>query len=105
MSALRRSVDLNPNDAEAWSKSGVPLRRIGTAESEHGNYDVEALVDSRDSYAAAHRLNQYDLYPALNVARLDILLSKWHPERYEQGRDEFIGESPLAPARGPKISN
>jgi hypothetical protein len=65
------------------------------AGAELGRYDVAALRESRNSYAAAHTLNEYDLYPALNVARLDILLSKWERDRLTQGQNEFANEIDL----------
>jgi Flp pilus assembly protein TadD len=95
VSVLRRSVELDPRDAEAWSNLGGALRRVGMEGAKRGQYDNKALSESRDSYAEAHRLKEYDLYPALNVARLDILLSRWDPDRFAQGRAEFTNEVDL----------
>jgi len=90
--ALRRALELDPENAETWSNLGGALRRVGMAGAADGHYDNAALSESRDSYAEAHRLEPYDLYSALNVARLDILLSKWDPALLAQGQDEFKNE-------------
>jgi Flp pilus assembly protein TadD len=90
--ALRRALELDPGNAETWSNLGGALRRVGMARAADGHYDNAALSESRDSYAEAHRLQPYDLYSALNVARLDILLSKWDPALLAQGQDEFKNE-------------
>jgi tetratricopeptide (TPR) repeat protein len=98
---LHQAVALDPEDAEAWSNLGGALRRVGMANAEQDRYDRAALKESRDSYAKAqsrdsyakaHNLEKYDLYSALNVARIDILLSKWEPDRLAQGQREFMNE-------------
>jgi hypothetical protein len=50
------------------------------------SYDKDALLESRTSYNKAHDLNRFDLYSGLNVARLDLLLSKWEPNRASEGQ-------------------
>ncbi len=90
--ALRRALELDLGNAETWSNLGGALRRVGMARAAQGHYDTTALSESRDSYAEAHRLQPYDLYSALNVARLDILLSKWDPGLLARGQREFENE-------------
>jgi len=85
---LREAVRLDPNDAEAWSNLGGALRRLGMAGAPD-SYDRKALEDAHNSYQAANRLNRYDLYAGLNVARLDLLLSIWESERLEQAKEGF----------------
>lgn len=86
--ALREAVRLAPRDAEAWSNLGGALRRVGMAGAP-GNLDQGALRQARDSYAEAHAINKYDLYSALNISRLDLLLSKWETQHAEAARDGF----------------
>ncbi len=93
--SLRTAIGLDPQDYDAWSVLGGALRRIGMADAEQGSYDRIALSEARDSYAKARELKKSDLarlYPALNVARIDILLSKWEAGRLAQGQEEFRKE-------------
>jgi len=85
---LRDAVRLDPKDVEAWSNLGGALRRVGMAHAPQ-SYDKDALLESRDSYEHAHALDRYALYAALNVARLDILLSRWEPERARRAKEGF----------------
>jgi len=86
--SLREAVRLAPNDSEAWSNLGGALRRIGMSRAP-SSYDKDALLESRGSYRKAHDLNRFDLYSGLNVARLDLLLSKWEPNRASDAKDGF----------------
>lgn len=86
--SLREAVRLAPNDSEAWSNLGGALRRIGLTGAPDC-YDKDALLESRTSYNRAHDLNRFDLYSGLNVARLDLLLSKWEPTRAIEARNGF----------------
>jgi tetratricopeptide (TPR) repeat protein len=86
--SLREAVRLNPEDSEAWSNLGGALRRLGM-QGAPSAYDRKSLEEARNSYQSAHRLKEYDLYAGLNVARLDVLLSKWEPQRLEQARAGF----------------
>jgi tetratricopeptide (TPR) repeat protein len=86
--ALREAVRLDPGNGEAWSNLGGALRRIGMAKAP-ASYDQKALEEARESYAHAHKLDGYNLYAGLNVARLDLLLSKWEPLRLPQAREAF----------------
>lgn len=101
--ALREAVKLNPTDAEAWSNLGGALRRIGMVGAPK-IIDEGFLLQSRDSYEKAHELNRFDLYAALNICRLDLLLSKWDASRALAAQTGFskqiylcqhmIGEAP-----------
>ncbi|CAG1023213.1 partial Magnetosome protein MamA, partial [Methylococcales bacterium] len=86
--SLRKSVRLSPNDSEAWSNLAGALRRIGMSHAPN-SYDKDALLESRNSYKNAHDLNGFDLYSGLNVARLDLLLSKWEPNRASDAKAGF----------------
>jgi tetratricopeptide (TPR) repeat protein len=85
---LREAVRLAPNDVEAWSNLGGALRRLGMAGAPH-RYDQKALEEARESYHQAHKLDKYNLYAGLNVARLDLLLSKWNAGRLAQAKEGF----------------
>ena len=78
--ALRRAVQLAPSDHEALSSLGGALRRYGMREAPQ-RYDYAILRESRDSYANAERVQRHDTYALLNVARLDLILSKEDPDR------------------------
>lgn len=86
--SLREAVRLTPKDAEAWSNLGGALRRLGMQNAPSA-YDRKSLEEAHDSYQSAHSINKYDLYAGLNVARLDVLLSKWEPQRRDQAKEEF----------------
>lgn len=85
---LRETVRLDPNDAEAWSNLGGTLRRLGMAKAPN-LFDPKALEEARESYSQAHRLDKYNLYAALNIARLDLLLSKWDAGRLATAKEGF----------------
>lgn len=87
--SLREAVRLAPSDSEAWSNLGGALRRIGMSGAPD-RYDKDALLESRTSYNRAHDLNRFDLYSGLNVARLDLVLSKWEPNRASDAKDGFF---------------
>lgn len=85
---LREAVRLAPDDAEAWGNLGGALRRLGMADAP-ATYNQKALEEARHSYNEAHGLNKFDLYSGLNVARLDLLLSKWDSRLLDQAREGF----------------
>lgn len=88
IASLHEAVRLAPTDAEAWSNLGGAQRRMGMSGAP-ANFDVDSLLKSRESYSQAHSLNKYDLYSGLNVCRLDLLLSKWHPEKQLEAKNGF----------------
>jgi tetratricopeptide (TPR) repeat protein len=92
--SLEDALKLSPSDPEAWSNLGGTLRRIGMSGAPE-RYDKEALLKSRNSYNRAHELNQFDLYAGLNVARLDLVLSKWDPGRKNLAKEEFTNQVDL----------
>ncbi|MBE9180273.1 tetratricopeptide repeat protein [Oculatella sp. LEGE 06141] len=86
--ALREAVRLAPQDKESWSNLGGALRRLGIASAPH-SYDRKALEEALGSYSEAHKLDSFDLYSGLNVARLNVLLSKWDIELLAQAQEGF----------------
>jgi tetratricopeptide (TPR) repeat protein len=89
--SLREAVRLDPDDVEAWNNLGGALRRIGMSDT-LDIHDKQKLFESRDSYKKAHDLNNFDLYSGLNVARLDLLLSKWEPHRAKDAMTGFANQ-------------
>lgn len=85
---LREAVRLDRDDAEAWGNLGGALRRLGMAGAPKV-YDQKSLEEARNSYYEAHKLDKYDIYSALNVARLDILLSKWDANLLDRAKEGF----------------
>lgn len=88
ISSLQEAVRLAPLDAEAWSNLGGAQRRVGMVGAPT-TFDIDSLLNSRRSYSEAHTLNRFDLYSGLNVCRLDLLLSKWHPEKQVDAKQGF----------------
>jgi Flp pilus assembly protein TadD len=86
--ALREAVRLAPDDAEAWSNLGGSLRRMGMSGAPQ-SFDVDSLKSARQAYSQAHKLKQFDLYSGLNVARLDLILSKWEPGKASEAENGF----------------
>jgi tetratricopeptide (TPR) repeat protein len=95
IASLHEAVRLAPTDAEAWSNLGGAQRRMGMSGAP-ANIDVDSLLKSRESYSQAHSLNKYDLYSGLNVCRLDLLLSKWHPEKQLEAKNGFTKQIHLS---------
>lgn len=86
--SLRESLRIAPDNVEAWSNLGGALRRLGMALAP-ASYNQKVLEEARASYNSAHKLDKYDLYSGLNIARLDLLLSKWDPKLLEQAKEGF----------------
>jgi tetratricopeptide (TPR) repeat protein len=95
IASLQDAVRLAPTDAEAWSNLGGAERRMGMSGAP-ATIDVDSLLKSRESYSQAHSLNKYDLYSGLNVCRIDLLLSKWHPEKQLEAKNGFIKQIHLS---------
>jgi tetratricopeptide (TPR) repeat protein len=91
---LKRAVDLDPKDREAWSNLGGALRRDGTRNAP-GEFDVPVLKEARECYNRAAQLDKYDLYAALNVCRLDLLLATWEPNKFQEAIKGFADRLPL----------
>lgn len=88
VNSLKEAVRLEPQDIEAWSNLGGALRRLGM---EHAPdfYNWKILEEARYSYDEAHKINKYDLYSGLNVARLNLLLSKWDAALLTKAKEGF----------------
>ena len=95
IASLQEAVRLGPKDAEAWSNLGGAQRRMGMSGAP-ATFDVDSLLRSRESYSQAHSLNKYDLYSGLNICRIDLLLSKWYPERRLEAKNGFTKQIHLS---------
>jgi hypothetical protein len=58
-------------------------------------YDVSALQEARKCYAEAEKRDRFDLYAALNVYRLDLILAAWEPQKYASAIAGFEARLPL----------
>jgi tetratricopeptide (TPR) repeat protein len=85
---LQEAIKLDPKDFEAVSVLGGTYRKIGMKDAPE-NFDWENLRKARDYYAQAGELNPHDTYPLLNVARLDLIISRVEPERKKQAFQKF----------------
>jgi tetratricopeptide (TPR) repeat protein len=92
--ALERCLELDPVDFEALSVLGGAKRRLAL----DGGPDAvswELLREARDLYARALTIAPRDTYPLLNVARLDLLLSRVDPGRKTAAHALFRKTVPL----------
>lgn len=82
------SLQLDPNDGDAWSSRGGTLRRLGTGKSV-SDYNWSYMREARDSYEKAYSLDRLDHYALGNIARLDLILSKVEPNRKSEALREL----------------
>ena len=73
--ALERCIKIDPSDFEAISVLGGAKRRLALKEAPD-LVDWELLRESRNLYSKASEIAPRDTYPLLNIARLDLLLSR-----------------------------
>lgn len=92
--ALQRAVELDPADYDALSALGGAQRRLALAGGPDA-IDGKRLEAARDSYDRAAAISPRDTYPLLNVARIDMLLSRRDPARRETARAQFSKVLPL----------
>jgi tetratricopeptide (TPR) repeat protein len=92
--ALERCIELDPDDVDAISISGGAKRRLALKDGIE-NVDWETLRDSKDDYERASRIAPRDVYPLLNVARTELLLSKVDPSVVTDAQDRFRKALPL----------
>ncbi len=93
--SLRKALELNREDPEIHSNLGGALRRIAT-QGDTENWDRVCLRDAHDCYETAARLDRFDLYSALNVARTGMILAKWDNHYMDQAREVFRRQIHLA---------
>jgi tetratricopeptide (TPR) repeat protein len=86
--ALRKAVQLSPNDYEALSNLGGALRRYGMRDAPD-RYDFAVLGEAHNAYASAAKIQPHDTYALLNLARLDLMLSKVEPARKAAAVSQF----------------
>jgi tetratricopeptide (TPR) repeat protein len=93
--AFQRAIELDPSDFDAVSALGGAQRRLALARGPDG-IDWARLEAARDTYERAATIKPLDTYPLLNVARIDLLLSRRDPDRREAARARFGDVLPLA---------
>ena len=93
---LEKASKIDPNDAEIWSNLGGAFRRKATDKPDPVNWNDSLLLRARECYCRAHELNQFDLYPGLNIARIGVTLARNDPGQFEEVRKQFATQSHLA---------
>ncbi|MDH2425062.1 tetratricopeptide repeat protein [Sphaerisporangium sp. TRM90804] len=79
--SFERAVAIDPSDADALSSlGGVFRRKSRNFYDRTGDQDWVTLRDAREAYARAEKINSKDTYPLINVAKLDLLLSRGEPD-------------------------
>jgi tetratricopeptide (TPR) repeat protein len=87
--ALRQATRLEPDTQEFLANLGGALRRL--AIQGPPEVDEEAtLREAMGCYLAASRVAPYDTYPALNVVRLRLLLSRFDPGERELSHQHLV---------------
>lgn len=86
--SLQAAIQRNPRDYDALSVLGGVYRRLGMKEAPT-TFDWPSLREARNFYQKASEINPHDTYPLLNVARLDLLLSKVEPARKQLAKQAF----------------
>jgi tetratricopeptide (TPR) repeat protein len=86
--ALRAALELEPKDYEALSVLGGVYRKLGMRDAP-GEFHWGSLREARNCYERAGEINEHDTYPLLNVARIDLLLSKVDPGRRDAALQAF----------------
>lgn len=94
VSCFESALSYDDKDGETWSNLGGALRREATA-ADPTQPDRVKLEKSREAYAHASKLDDNNLYPALNACRLDLLLARWEPARLTAAVAEFRRRRPL----------
>lgn len=91
---LRAAIRMNGEDTEAHNNLGGALRRA--AETHPDGWSVRDLKESFSCYQNALRLNPFDIYAALNVARTGMILTRWDETYSELARRMFQQQIHLA---------
>jgi tetratricopeptide (TPR) repeat protein len=92
--SLSEAVRLAPHDPETLRNAGGALRRWGLRDAPV-RMDWDMLRMARDRYAAAGQLEPHDTYALLNVAKLDLIISKTEPSRLPIAMKQFDDLMPL----------
>lgn len=92
--ALEEAVRLAPEHAETLRNLGGALRRWGLREAP-STIDWNAIRLAQERYTAAARKEPYDTYSLLNVAKLEVFLSKTDPSRLSTAMAQFAKVKPL----------
>lgn len=77
--AFQRAVELDRDDAEAWSNLGGLRRRLARSSAEAA-FDWAMLREAGEAYGRASRLRGNDTYSLVNKARVELLLSAATPQ-------------------------
>lgn len=92
--ALQQAVRLDPADFDALSTLGGAYRRIALRNAPD-SVDWEQLRRSKQCYEQASERSPRDSYPLLNVARIELMLSRTDPPLRDSARSRFQRATPL----------
>jgi len=92
--SFNEAVRLAPDDPEALRNSGGALRRWALRDAP-SSIDFDALRSARDRYGAAAKREPYDTYALLNVAKLELMISKADHSRLSIAMEQFDKLKPL----------
>ncbi|WP_097922044.1 tetratricopeptide repeat protein [Streptomyces sp. wa1063] len=73
--AFDQAVSLDDHDSETWATLGGLHRRRARNERRPGSFDIAQLERSLTCYLKSGKLSGNNLYPLMNVARLELLLA------------------------------
>lgn len=92
---LRTAGRLNDKDAEVFNNLGGALRRAAES-SEPDGWNIRHLKEAYNCYENALRINKFDIYAALNIARTGLILSCWEEGYLESAKCIFEQQIYLA---------
>lgn len=85
--ALAEALQRDPENAGAWATRGGNYRRLARKQGTALDWDL--MTKARDAYQKATTLQKNDSYLELNVAQLDLLLSRRDPGLCEKAADKL----------------
>lgn len=77
---LKESIRIKPDAAEALRNYGGALRRWAFRDYPKG-LDWNSLQEAQNAYEESGKIERYSTYAKMNVAKLELLLSKQSPSR------------------------
>jgi tetratricopeptide (TPR) repeat protein len=87
--ALRHAVRLEPTNVDILCSLGGVIRRMALARAP-AVYDEARLLEAYDCYRRATGIARYNTYPALNMVRLEFLLSRFKSVKRSKTRLEGL---------------
>ncbi len=92
--ALKESIRIKPDDAEVLRNYGGALRRWAFR-GYPKDLDWNSLQDAQNAYKESGKIERYNTYAKMNVAKLELLLSKQTASRTAIAEKYFRNLVPL----------